>query len=138
MRRVRAFFLFTCCLLVAIGPLNLMQMIAWGNMLHDYSEDKTIAEAVDMTFGGDYPCEMCRRIAEAKAQDARDSRPDQPAPLPQEERSLRLIFQCDRNTEPIASQWISEQSMSPGSSDFLTPLPRFQRVPTPPPQRVSC
>lgn len=135
MKRTRDIFLFTCCLIVAIRPLNLMQVVAWGNMLHSYSEDKTLAEAAEMTFSGKHPCEMCRRIAETKARDTQESPSDQPAPLPQEERNtLRLIFQCDDHSGPAPPRWVVQVSSLPGDVEFHAPLPRFQRVPTPPPQ----
>ncbi|MEN8681944.1 MAG: hypothetical protein ABF391_18020, partial [Akkermansiaceae bacterium] len=59
-QKLRAIFLLVCCLLVAVGPFNVLQTIAWGNMLHDYSSERTFSEAAGMTFSGEYPCEMCR------------------------------------------------------------------------------
>lgn len=129
-------FLFTCCLIVAIGPFNVLQVIAWGNMIHDYSAERTISEAADMTFSGDYPCEMCRRIAEAKTQAAEE---EQPSPFQSEERqNLRLDLQCQEDSVKTTLSWASQFSLSPGVSAFHVPLARCQRVPTPPPQRLAC
>lgn len=136
MRKIRAIFLFTCCLLVAVGPLNLMQMLAWGNMLHDYSGERSMTEAAEMTFSGDYPCEMCRRIAETRAEQATEPSPE---PLKNEERnSLRLDFHCHEDRDAPDLDWVAATSLSPGECAFAAPLPRFHRVPTPPPQALSC
>lgn len=50
MEKLRFIFLFICCLPGAVGPLNFLQVVAWGNMIHDRSEDRSIVEAADMTF----------------------------------------------------------------------------------------
>lgn len=136
MVKVRSIFLFICCLLVAVGPLNFLQVVAWGNMIHDYSEDRSIAEAAEMTFSGEYPCEMCRRIAEAKAQ---TSEGDQETPFPVDDRtSIRLVFSYQENILDPTTDWAPITFSLRGNSAMLAPLQRFQRVPTPPPQFVSC
>ena len=134
MKKARSLFLFTCCLLVAIGPLNVFQVFAWGNMINDYSAGRSITEATEMTFSGEYPCEMCRRIAEAKA--AKD---ENPSPFQSEERqTLRLDLHCQDDSANPNLHWSTEASLLPGALTFHAPLARFQRVPTPPPQRSSC
>jgi hypothetical protein len=35
-------------------------------MIHDYSRMVPLAEAVEMTFSGKYPCAICKAIAERK------------------------------------------------------------------------
>lgn len=136
MIKVRGMFLFTCCLLVAIGPLNIFQMIAWGNMIRQYSADRTITEATEMTFSGEYPCEMCRMIAEARS---KASEEEKPSPFQSEERpALRLDLQCQDEAPKYELLWSLELSLTPGAQYFAHPLARFQRVPTPPPQFSSC
>ena len=34
MKKAHTMFLFTCCLIVAIGPFNVLQVVAWGCMIH--------------------------------------------------------------------------------------------------------
>ena len=132
-QKLQSFILLTCCLLVAVGPFNVLQTVAWGNMLHDYSSGRTFSEAAEMTFSGDYPCEMCRRIAEAKSwEDKKQS----PKPFPAEERlSLRLVFSYEQDEERKDLHWPDPSiSLSPGEAIITLPSSRELRVPTPPPQ----
>jgi len=61
--------------LLALGPLGLLQGLAWGGML--VGNLQTGADsALERTFGGDHPCELCTAIAEEREQDE-DRRPDE-------------------------------------------------------------
>ncbi|HWY30569.1 MAG TPA: hypothetical protein VNX46_07450 [Candidatus Acidoferrum sp.] len=54
--------------LVTITGTNwaLLQTVAWTSMLADNLCTRSLAESVTRTFDGDYPCPLCRAIAEAK------------------------------------------------------------------------
>lgn len=54
--------------------LGITQLVAWGTMLNDYSEQTDdIREVFDMTFGGEFPCELCRTVkASMPAKDTDD------------------------------------------------------------------
>ena len=41
-----------------------LQTVAWAQMLRDYSKSTPIAEAIERTFSGGYPCTMCIKITE--------------------------------------------------------------------------
>ncbi len=56
---VLAAFVFSCG-----GQWYVLQTIAWVKMLHDYSQMVPFTEAVGMTFSGQYPCPICKAIAE--------------------------------------------------------------------------
>jgi len=58
---VLAAFVFSCG-----GQWYVLQSIAWVKMLHDYSQMAPFTEAVSMTFSGQYPCAICKAIAEKK------------------------------------------------------------------------
>jgi hypothetical protein len=58
---VLAAFVFSCG-----GQWYVLQCVAWVKMLHDYSQMVPFAQAVGMTFSGQYPCEICKAIAEKK------------------------------------------------------------------------
>ena len=58
---VLAAFVFSCG-----GQWYALQGVAWVKMLHDYSQVVPFPEAVSMTFSGQYPCEICKAIAEKK------------------------------------------------------------------------
>ena len=48
------------------GHWVVLQTVAWTQMLRDYSKSAPIAEAIEMTFSGDYPCTMCIKIGEGQ------------------------------------------------------------------------
>jgi hypothetical protein len=54
--------------LVTITGLNwsLLQTVAWTSMLANNLRTQTLSEAMTRTFDGQYPCPLCRAIAEAK------------------------------------------------------------------------
>jgi hypothetical protein len=47
---------------LAGGHWLVLQTVAWAQMLRDYSKSAPIAEAIERTFSGDYPCPMCIKI----------------------------------------------------------------------------
>ncbi len=53
-------------LLLAVGPLGLMQIIAWTGMAVTYSGRYGLAEGIGRTFDGKNPCPMCKNIAKAR------------------------------------------------------------------------
>ncbi len=55
-------FVFSCG-----GQWAAFQVVAWGNMICEYSEMVPLAQAVQMTFSGEYPCAICKAIAERKS-----------------------------------------------------------------------
>ncbi len=59
------------CLIVVLVTITganwaLLQTVAWTSMLADNLRTWSLAESVTRTFDGDYPCPLCRAIAEAK------------------------------------------------------------------------
>ncbi|MCE0524194.1 MAG: hypothetical protein LV480_14910 [Methylacidiphilales bacterium] len=54
-------FIFSCG-----GQWGVLQCVAWANMIREYSEMVPLTEAVSMTFSGQYPCPICKAIAEKK------------------------------------------------------------------------
>jgi len=58
--------LLMCMAFVSLagGHWLVLQTVAWAQMLRDYSKSAPIAEAIERTFSGDYPCTMCIKITE--------------------------------------------------------------------------
>ena len=57
--------LLVAMVVLALGAAPvLLQTGAWGVMLVEYSLDNSLTEAVEMTFDGQHPCAMCRKIQE--------------------------------------------------------------------------
>jgi hypothetical protein len=51
------------------GQWTALQCLAWANMIREYSHMVPLAEAVRMTFSGEYPCPICKAIAAKKQSD---------------------------------------------------------------------
>ena len=65
-----AFALFS----IAGGHWAVLQTVAWAEMLHDYTQQTgSVTVAVEQTFDGVHPCELCREIATAKAKEHKQS-----------------------------------------------------------------
>jgi hypothetical protein len=43
-----------------------LQGVAWVNMVREYSEMVPFSQAVQMTLSGQYPCNLCKAIAQKK------------------------------------------------------------------------
>jgi len=57
-------------LLLTLGPLGLLQVVAWTGMVFDYSLRYGVASGLERTFDGKNPCGLCEAIGEARAQNA--------------------------------------------------------------------
>ena len=45
---------------------NVVQVVAWAKMFHDYSETMPAAQALQLTLSGEAPCDLCRLADSAK------------------------------------------------------------------------
>ncbi len=59
-------FLSLALFSIAGGHWAVFQTVAWAQMIREYSEKGTVAEAVEKTFSGEAPCSMCKVIVEEK------------------------------------------------------------------------
>jgi len=59
---VLAAFVFSCG-----GQWGVLQGLAWANMIREYSQMVPLTRAVEMTFSGEYPCPICKALAERKS-----------------------------------------------------------------------
>jgi hypothetical protein len=63
-------YLLIGTLLVSMGGhLALLQTVAWGNMLVQFSNQGSFSEAVDKTFDGDHPCHLCKVVKKSKSEE---------------------------------------------------------------------
>lgn len=63
-------YLLIGTLLVSMGGhLALLQTIAWGNMLVEFSSTASFSEAVDKTFDGEHPCPLCKVVKKSKSEE---------------------------------------------------------------------
>ncbi|MEM1223878.1 MAG: hypothetical protein AAGH40_14090 [Verrucomicrobiota bacterium] len=64
------------CSWLAVGPLALLQIGAWGWMLGVYTQESSFELAIRETFGGDRPCDVCVLIEEVKEESNENSQAD--------------------------------------------------------------
>ena len=114
---VLAAFVFSCG-----GQWYALQCVAWIKMIHDYAQTAPLTQAVQMTFSGQYPCSICKAIAEKKNDEQR--------------KSLTLEKYEKKFTPPLAIALSSRTPATPvhyaGYSSSLAG--RTEAPPTPPPR----
>ena len=115
---VLAAFVFSCG-----GQWYVLQGIAWVKMLHDYSQMVPLTEAVSMTFSGQYPCAICKAIAEKKQSD--------------DGKILSFDKYEKKFIPPIAVALGFPPVAEFEYTDYLSPRPsRSEPPPTPPPRQA--
>ena len=109
-------FAFSCG-----GQWYALQCVAWVKMIHDYSQTVPVAQAVAMTFSGQYPCPICKALAEKKNSD--------------QQKALTLEKYDKKFTAPLAITLAPPSSAPLRYRDSLTSLQgRTETPPTPPPR----
>lgn len=123
--------LSTTCLLLAWlcangAVWNVVQAVAWAKMYHEYAQVMPAAQALELTFDGSAPCDMCS-IAQGAEDTARSQLPAEAA-LGGGMEKILLIADC-----PPAPVLAAPDFAWPG----LVPEAGFTRtsaVPVPPPR----
>ena len=67
------------------GHWALLQTIAWGHMLVDFSSQSSISEAVGKTFDGEHPCALCKVVKKSKSEEEKK-------PLLKSEMKMEVIL----------------------------------------------
>lgn len=127
---MRRSFSVACLLLAwlcANGAVwNVVQVVAWAKMFHDYSQVMPAAEAIELTFDGTAPCGLCE-LAQAGQDSARRQLPRDSALGGETEKILLLADfapACVLNAP--AGTW---PGLVPAAG-----LARTDAVPVPPPR----
>ncbi|MFZ4763871.1 MAG: hypothetical protein ACOYMN_02865 [Roseimicrobium sp.] len=67
------------CILTALqltgGHWGLLQVAAWADMIHSYTEQRGLIVGLAETFDGDHPCAMCKQIAQGREQEEQKKLP---------------------------------------------------------------
>lgn len=61
--------ILVCALYLGGAHWMLLQMTAWTGMLIVRSQDAPIKEAVESTFDGEHPCQLCAAISHAQQEE---------------------------------------------------------------------
>lgn len=48
------------------GHWVVLQSVAWGRMIVEYSQQSSVKEAVVKTFDGQHPCDLCTTLSKAR------------------------------------------------------------------------
>lgn len=127
MRRKLALTALFAAWLCANGVVwNVVQVVAWAKMFHDYSDVMPAAKALRLTFSGEAPCDLCH-LAESGQKAAREQVPPE-AVLGAGAEKILFVADCTpvvlvAGTDPA---W-------PGAPDAAG-LTRTEAVPVPPPR----
>ena len=76
---LRLLIVVSGCLHLCGGDYSVVQVIAWGQMLVDYTAEQGLVRGTISTFDGDHPCDLCNSIKAAKKQNPSGN--DQVPPL---------------------------------------------------------
>ncbi|MDB4265406.1 hypothetical protein N9891_01510 [bacterium] len=113
---------------LSIGSNNALQLFAWSKMFVDYSAERSLTEAAEMTFDGEHPCPLCAAIAETR----KEEKEEPAAPREQGKERDELFPQAPI---VIKSRGFTKAKVGPPSPTPLLTDARFvPELPTPPPQ----
>ena len=114
---------------IAGGHWAVLQSVAWAAMLHDYTgRTGSIAVAVEQTFDGQHPCELCQQIQVAKAREHREA---PAAPVKKDDAQVKALL-ADAVLRPFVP--MAEEVFFPPAVSADGPS-RTEQPPTPPPRR---
>jgi hypothetical protein len=113
---------------IAGGHWAVVQSVAWTEMLRDYTQQTgSVAIALEQTFDGQHPCELCRQIQAAKSQEHKES---PVAPTAKEDAKVKAVatdpflHPAERLAVKIAFHNAAVQSIPSWTEAPPTPPPR--------------
>ena len=117
----RALVAFT--LICAIGgQWTILQSIAWVGMVVCYSQNATLAAALQKTFDGEHPCRLCLVIREGKKSE-------------RQQTFLKVESKLDLSLADETTLLDAPTTTSVLAAVISVPLPSpFEPPPTPPPR----
>jgi hypothetical protein len=115
-------WLLIAALFVAIGGhWAVLQTFAWATMIVDYSRSGALTEAVQKTFDGRHPCQICTEIQKSRQSDKK-------------QESLLLSKKVELFDQHVAKIVFASGDSAPQPiSDFFSSA-RSQAPPVPPPR----
>ena len=114
---------------IAGGHWAVLQSVAWAEMLHDYTQRTgSIAVAVEQTFDGQHPCELCQQIQVAKFKEHKEV---PAAPAKKDDAKVKALL-ADLFLCPFVPT--VQAAIIPRAVSACGPS-RTEQPPTPPPRR---
>lgn len=123
---------FVTALELCGGHLGVAQMVAWAQMIRDYSAEKGVAAGLKETFDGEHPCAMCCKIAKAKQQEERRA----PLPLKKLEGLSKWLTVSVEPGIP-ADDWTDRDPVLRPGEPVDHASSRRVRPPVPPPRALA-
>ncbi len=68
-RRIGIPLAFLALFLVAGGHWAVLQSVAWGRMVVEYSQKAGLQRGIGETFDGDHPCPLCLQVEKGKQEE---------------------------------------------------------------------
>ena len=114
---------------IAGGHWAVLQSVAWAEMLHSYSQRSgSVAVAVEQTFDGQHPCELCQQIRAGRAKEHKES---PTAPTTKDDAKVKALV-ADPVLPALAR---TAGAISFPRAVFVPASSRAEQPPTPPPRR---
>lgn len=129
LRKLGLLFAALALFSIAGGHWAVLQTVAWAGMLHDYTQRTgSVTVAVEQTFDGAHPCELCREIATAKAKEHKEN---PSTPKVKDDAKVKALV-VDSLPSPLVR--IAAKVSFPRAESDCGP-DRTEAPPTPPPRR---
>lgn len=113
------------------GHWAVLQTIAWGRMIVDYSRTASLATAVEETFDGDHPCPMCTSIKKGRSDEQKS---EQTPPLAKPTKAPEPMY-----LPAIARVAPAAFHRLPHDFERVSrPADLAEPPPTPPPQHLAA
>ena len=107
------------------GHWLVLQSVAWGSMLVDFSRSGSLAAAVEKTFDGRHPCGLCHEVQKGQSS---EQKPDAQVVV-----SKLTLF---HESVPALLMRVSEPSRDSATDRFAEA--RLAEPPVPPPRFVRA
>ncbi len=104
---------------------NVVQVVAWAKMFHEYAQVMPVGDALDLTFDGSAPCDMC-----SIAQGGQDTARQLPAEAALGGGSEKILLMADWAPTDVL---VTPEFVWPGLVHEAG-LTRTEAVPVPPPR----
>lgn len=123
-RQVSLILTLTAWLLATGSHWDLVQTFAWGRMIAGYSQDMSLAQAVQKTFSPETMCRLCHAVADAK-QSPENGDPALPAP----KTPGKILLVCaparliNASPVPQSSGTVAESTIPPSVERASPPVP---------------
>ena len=124
---------------IAGGHWAVLQTVAWGQMLGDYARASgSVVTAVEQTFDGEHPCDLCRQIASARAAESAVAADPAKAAIP---GGQPPVVKAEKKDATLDTWMVPAPLARPHAVAFRWPLSTFaaasarpEAPPVPPPR----